>query len=320
MAKQIISDAAGAANDTDATQPRPDLDAVLVWVTATVENDYIDRSVFPAIRRAKAFSRLSASAVFCLTFGDAEELLEDAQARYACTRRAGKNAFGQFAKAVSAAIEEARGRRAIFEAKEPVCDYKSEYSEDWHGSKEQLLAMGICLAGPWPGEPGGKERWAKATERRGYGVSISRYSTIWGLYRARIDIPQETRLQAADTRERAKEQGYAQAKLDLMPKSVDEYRRECVKSARSYLAAAINARPVVGHGYSVTDESMTAILMSCDAVVEAIMDAEVNFDAARHEQIALGYKKEIAGADSSFQQALSTLTKPNPKILEGRPS
>jgi hypothetical protein len=305
---------------SDATQARPDLDAVLVWVTATVENDYIDRSVFPAIRRAKAFSRLSASAVFCLTQPEAEALLEDAQARYACTRRSVKNAFGQFAQAVGKAIEEAKGRRAIFEATEPVCDYKSDYSEDWHGSKEQLLAMGIRLAGPWPGEPGGKERWVKATDSRGYHASISRYCTIWDLYKARIEIPQEVRRQSEAVVEREKKQVRAQANLDAMPNTADEFRRELVKDARRWLAIAISTESAKWHGYSLTDESVTAILMSCDAVVEAIMDAEVNFDAARHQQIALGYKKEIAGADSSFQQALATLTKPNAKILEGRPS
>jgi len=307
-------------NPQERGDSKPDLDAVLVWLSFTVERDYIDRSVFPAMCREKAVHWTGGSMLFYLTVDEAEALQEDAQARRESVRGAVKNAFGKHAQALGEAIEEARTRRATFAAAQPVCDYKSEYSEDWHGTKEQLLTMGICLPGPWPGEPGGKERWARATDSRGYPLNITRHCTTWGTYRVRIDIPQEVRRERAGEDERTKKLIRAQVHLDHVPKNAEDFLWDCVEHVRSMFRVYITAEPSDFHGYSLTEESVSNILMSLDEVVDAIVNAEVTFDVERQQQILLKYQKEIADLDGSFQMKLSMLTKRNPALLEGSPS
>lgn len=307
-------------NPQEQGDSKPDLDAVLVWLSFTVERDYIDRSVFPAMRRERAVRWTGGSMLFYLTVDEAEALREDAQARRESVRGAVKNAVGKHAQALGDAIEEGRTRRATFAAAQPVCAYKSEYSEDWHGTKEQLLAMGICLPGPWPGEPGGKARWARATDSRGYPLNITRHCTIWGTFRARIDIPQEVRREAESHEERAKKLTYAQQNLNRVPRTSEDFLWDCVENVRRMFRVYVNAEPSDFHGYTLTEESVSNILMSMDEVVDAIVNAEVAFDAERQQKVLLKYQKEIADLDGSFQRKLSLLTKRNPALLEGSPS
>lgn len=299
----------------------PHVETVILGISVTIERDYIQRGVFPALRNQNAVSWSGSTGFHHLTIDEAEALLEDARAcRESAVNGGTTNAYSSHVRALENTIKEARTRKATLEAKEPVCERKSEYSEHWHGTKEQLLAIGICLDGPWPGEPGGKLRWAKTTDKRGYPASLSRYSATWGTYRVRIEIPQEERRGKEDEEQRAKKRDEAQRSLDHMPYSADSFRRDIAKSVRRLLQIGVEPLPTKWHGYAFDDESLTAILVSGDAVVESIMAAKVNFDAKRHQEIALGYKKAIAEADNAFQDKLSLLTKPNAKILEGASS
>lgn len=299
----------------------PHVETVILGLSMTIERDYIQRGVFPALRNQNAVTWSGSTGFHHLTIDEAEALLEDARARLESAFKWLKNAYSSHVRALGGAIKEAKTRRGKLETKEPFCEYKDENCEFWHGTKEQLLAIGICLDGPWPGEPGGKLSWAKATDKRGYPLRLSRYSTTWGTtYRVRIEIPQQDRRGKEVEEQRAIKRYEAQIRLRDMPSSADGFRRDLVKSIRHMLQCFIPAKPSEWHGYALDDESVTAILVSGDAVVEAIMAAKVNFDAKRHQEIALGYKKAIAEADNAFQDKLSLLTKPNAKILEGEVS
>lgn len=46
------------------------------------------------------------------------------------------------------------------------------------------------------------------------------------------------------------------------------------------------------------------------------MSAEVLFDRARHDQIALKYRSKLAEADKSFQSALGALTEVSAPVLQ----
>jgi hypothetical protein len=300
--------------------PSPGLDDVVVWLTFTLERDYARRGVFPAVRRSKAVHERAGACLFYLTQKAALGLLRDAEAHRDLTSAGVKHAYTNLIHRLSSAIAEAEDRRKIFEATEPHCESKSEYSECWIGRKEQFAAIGVHLDGPWPGESGGNRRWVKITDARGYPTSLSKHSEMWGTYRAYIEVPKEARLSAEDKRQLDHVRTQAQEKLDAMPKTAEEFRRLQMQSAREVLSSLFKPGAVDSHGYSWPEDSVCAILMAGDAIVEAILQAEIAFDSARHQQIAGAHRQQIARADIAFQQTFKTLIKPNPQILDGRTS
>jgi hypothetical protein len=300
--------------------PSPGLDDVVVWLTFTLERDYARRGVFPAVRRSKAVHERAGAYLFYLTQTGARALFDDAEAHRNLSSGGVKHAYTNLIKRLATAISEAEDRRKIFEARGPHCEYRSEYSEHWVGTKDQLATLCLKFDGPWPGEPGGNKRWVKATDARGYPTSLSKHSEMWGTYMARIDVPREVRMSEEDKRQIDLARGKAQANLDALPKTVEEFRRSQMQLAREFLGVVIKPGPVEAHGYSWPEESVCAILMAADAIVEAISQADVTFDAQRHEQIEAGIRQELARTDVAFQRTLLTLVKPNRQILDGRTS
>jgi hypothetical protein len=57
--------------------------------------------------------------------------------------------------------------------------------------------------------------------------------------------------------------------------------------------------------------------MAFDAVTEAVMQAEVTFDEAKHRSIANGYRTEMARNDKAFQSKLFALSSPAPGLIAG---
>lgn len=71
------------------------------------------------------------------------------------------------------------------------------------------------------------------------------------------------------------------------------------------------------HGYRITADGADAILIAADALVEAIMQADVIFDAELRDKIIAGFRAQIRAADPSFERQFDALTAPNPSILAG---
>jgi hypothetical protein len=311
MADAILTPRADAA---------PPLDTVLLWLTTTVERDFDERGAFPRLRHAHAKAYRGAATLHYLTADEAEKVLEDATVREQSVRRGTRNAYAAHIKSIQAAMKEAAERPSVFASLEPVSTYKSEHAERWRGTKEQLKAHGIQLGGPWPNEPGGKERWAQARDSRGYKTSITRVSTIWpGLYEAYITMPREVWGAKHNSKPTTDQADLAGRSLASMPKSADDFRAHLVDSmrfmARFHLEQAVKA--ATWHGYTLDEDSVDEIHASFDAVVEAVVGAKVNFDAALHAQIAQKYRAQMAGADTAFQAQFQALVRPNPGILEG---
>ena len=312
---------------TESSTP-PSLDTVFVSLSFTIEKDYIARGVFSALRHGNAIELKGNGSLHFLTQDEAEALLEDAAARKESARGSMLAGYGSHIRNLTSAIEQAKARRAIFAAPAALQTYKSDYSEEWRGTKEQLQAIGFRLAGPWPTEPGGKTRWSKATDGKDHDVHITRH---WGydnwpwLFEARFDyLDSELPPKPIDT-QRQKKLSMAKLELEAIPKSAEDFRWECIEDIRRSLSCGIRYRSGQRdgerfHGYTLTDEAVEAILLSLDAVVEAIDEAEVHFDAELHRKCVLRRQHDIAALDSTFQSTLATLAKPNPKILEGRPS
>ncbi|MDI1339362.1 hypothetical protein [Polaromonas sp.] len=296
----------------------PKLNTVLVWVTFTIERDYIERGAFPALRSQNAVIQHGSSSLHYMSAKSVAPILADARSRAAETSRGLRNSYNAFHRSLDHALKEAEERPALFHAPAAVCTYKHEgYSERWRGTKQQLKEMGIVLDGPWPNEEGGKERWAKAKDSKGRDSFITAYSKTWGgLFEVRIEIPERERRAALGASELEKKRALAQANLDSLPADRDDFRMELANDLRRILSVVIPTSPVAHHGFALTEDAVEAILMSADAVVEAIFQAEVSFDKAKHKAIELRYQQQIAECDQSFQQVLGQLTAVRPEMLE----
>lgn len=223
--------------------------------------------------------------------------------------------------------------------------------EEYTGPKEDLIAAGLVTLDmfPPPGRVGisylnGVEvrRRCKVDEtfRRvevftGGTVRVCHGVTREEIARRREKDREESRAYAATrwvehkAREAAQEAADRKKKADLARRNLKsvlrteiEYRRSMVMAAREWVAAMLHLDQeqrgaVTWHAFSLTDEGVEDILMSVDAVAEAIMRAEVLFDADKHAKIVKGYEDEIRAADPGFYAALDKLTTPNPSILQG---
>lgn len=69
--------------------------------------------------------------------------------------------------------------------------------------------------------------------------------------------------------------------------------------------------------YRFSTETKEAALLAVDAIVEALVQGEVIFDAERHAQIAEAHRAVIRAADPAFYAQLDKLTTPDASILAG---
>ena len=112
----------------------------------------------------------------------------------------------------------------------------------------------------------------------------------------------------------------AQRDRDEVPKDADEFRRSLARSLRDWLFMRVDMKPVEWHGWSLTDDAVYSIRMSVDAVVEAIMQADVKVDKALQQRVIDGYQARILAADPGFKRHLVQLVRPNAAIIEGEAS
>lgn len=71
------------------------------------------------------------------------------------------------------------------------------------------------------------------------------------------------------------------------------------------------------HGYRFSTETKESALMAVDAIVEALVQGEVIFDAERHAQIVEAHRAAIRAADPAFYAQFDKLTTPDASILAG---
>lgn len=308
------------ATETVPVDAPPPLDTVLLWLTMTVERDFIARNVFPKLRISNVRGYRGSSGLHYLIPDEASAVLADAFERREAVAGPMKKAYTGLIGVLRQAIAEAEERPALYGPGSAVCIYRSEVCETWRGSKDQLVEHGIKLDGPWPWESGydGRKRRREARDIRGFEVTVERVGTIWpGRYAARIWLPQAESKPQAD--EQSKEADRARRDLAAMPDSADAYRAHVVNSLRSMTRYALeNAREAARwHGYTIHEDAIDEIHAGFDGLAEAVAGARVNFDARRHEETAQQYRAKIAAADPSFQATIAGLVKPNPKVFEG---
>lgn len=300
MATRIVAPTPGSSCATDV----PDLDSVVLWLTLTIERDYIERGVFRAYRAETAAASRANATLHYLTRDQAQALLDDAEARRLDTYKSLKVAFNAHAANLRSALDEAKGRRAKFEATEPVCTYRSEWSENWRGTKEQLKSIGVALEGPYPGEQGGKERWAQTRDQRGYKVRITRASTTWpGLFLADIEVPEEVRKKMREAEKQTTAEKERLQRLKTLPATPDKFREEVAKTFWMF-ASATKAQMQAKDGYRFTDGVVEEFMDAVSEAYWAIKDGQTVGRSPREklEQVLCANAK----ADVPLQRFLSS--------------
>lgn len=297
----------------------PPLDAVLLWVSTTIERDFAARGVFPTLRQTLARHYRASSSLHFLTPSEGQAVLADATRREQEVSKGLKVAYSAHVTSVASAIEEATERPGLYAAEAAICIDKCMSWEDWRGSKEHLRDHGIRLDGPWPGEPGGKERFAVGKDDRGYATRIKPFSKIWpGLYRATIEIPYEIPRSSQTYRPPPTEAERARMELAHMPNSADEFRAKLMGDVRLHARVILGlaVEPPKYHGYTLDADSVDEVHAAFDAVAEALMKVKVHFNASVHAEVEQQHRAKIASADTAFQSTLANLTKSNPQILD----
>lgn len=122
---------------------------------------------------------------------------------------------------------------------------------------------------------------------------------------------------AAAARARQKEEvAAARDSLAMVPRTADEFRREMVRDVRDWMHHFMVRKPELrGHGYALAPDSLHAVLMGVDTVVEAIMEADVALDYPLHLAKVNGLQATIAAGDIATSAKLAQLTSPNFDLL-----
>lgn len=107
--------------------------------------------------------------------------------------------------------------------------------------------------------------------------------------------------------------------LKSMPKSSMEFRRKLMEDIRRsvWRSVEMNVKCSMLHGYTLSAESGDAIKESLDAVVEALMAAEVNLDQAHHTAITHKLHTYLVESGEGAPLQVALVTKPNAGLLTG---
>ena len=208
--------------------------------------------------------------------------------------------------------------------------------DTYKGPLNEMVSVGIVRPEQLP--PPGKKQITWSHGRRvlkncrkdeGY-LCVALY---WDPAEVRVGVPVEVRkarraevMRSENAKQRAKEQKELDEKaqrarkdLESVLRSEDAFKRHLIKLFKDLAPLTLNlARESRSwHAYTLSEEAAGEIWMSFDAVVEAVMQAKVDFDPVRHESILNGYQEIIRAADPAFYAQLDKLTLPNSTILEG---
>lgn len=127
---------------------------------------------------------------------------------------------------------------------------------------------------------------------------------------------------AADLKSRKQDADMARHTLAFVMKydSGEVFRKEtalCFRQSVERHFVHHNRDGKYWHGYTMTEESIEAIAMAMDAVIEAVRQADVVLDAEHRAQFIAKQRAIIRAADPGFERQFDRLTTPNPSIIAG---
>lgn len=164
----------------------PSLDTVVMQLTPTIERDYCARGVFPQLRAGTAFKLAGSASVHLLSQDDAKEVLTDAEAVYSGATAGRKSAYHSHVCNVRAALRAASERTALLARTEATLIYRSNFSERWLGTQQQLQSV-VGAGQRFPAGNGMR----RGTDLLGRNVSISRACPVWPLFEIAVSLPRK---------------------------------------------------------------------------------------------------------------------------------
>ncbi len=107
--------------------------------------------------------------------------------------------------------------------------------------------------------------------------------------------------------------------LANVPRSREAYLRREAQGARRVLLAMVEiaAEGSSCHGYRMDRDSLEEIYSRVDAVIEAFLNASVEFDAQRQAEVIAERQRKVLEADPDLQARVKTLVSLNPAVLQG---
>ncbi|MCU1500474.1 MAG: hypothetical protein JWM47_4427 [Acidimicrobiales bacterium] len=102
---------------------------------------------------------------------------------------------------------------------------------------------------------------------------------------------------------------HAKRALEQIPRSADAFRREVIEMFCSIAGVAVD-HGTWAHargGYHFEDEAVRLIKISFDAVVDAMVEAEVRFDQVKHEAAIQRYQTKIVDAHPEVRPSTTKL-------------
>ena len=232
--------------------------------------------------------------------------------------------------------------KTIIPAPPSVTREEDTAADVYYGTKDALITAGLARADQFPPEgTQGKSYYSGVYSKR-RGVIDENYLRVefWratNSWRVRVGVPQavarERRIAAekamrarwaAEEEEkhagkRKQEAESALHELEDLPRTADDFRRKEAISMRRWIQ--VKLEPIKTryeqHGFEFADDTLEAVLMAADAVVEAILAADVKFDQAKQQRVIAKLQASAVAGEPSVSQKVAKLVRPNPGILAG---
>lgn len=224
-------------------------------------------------------------------------------------------------------------------ARAPIEKMESPEGDFYMGTADQLIAAGLIRADQLPPPERAVVTFLNGQERRGKGnyrkdenlLRVQRWcGKSTGLYRVHVGVPVAVMRQRAaveqakyDTARKdiartgqALDAEAARERLEWVPRTADAFRRDLVRELRMGMRLSLDYGPRARkHGYALTPESLEKVLVSVDAVVEAVMQSDVLLDHAVHLALVNSLQAQIAAGAGELSAKVQQLTAPNFALL-----
>lgn len=215
----------------------------------------------------------------------------------------------------------------------------------YSGTREALITAGLVRAEQFPpdgtlgisyysGTPSKKRgvidenyfrvEFVQKTWRVRVGVpqNIARARTIAAnkARHARWSAQQEAEHEAKSADKRKGEAEYARRLLKELPRTADSFRRNQARSMRDWIQIRLRLLRGERNGLCFDPDSIDAIGMAADAVVDAIMAADVKLDIEQQQLVIASLQVQAMAGEPSIVQKIAKLMRANASLLTGDPS
>lgn len=227
-------------------------DSVRVWVSSTIEADFIARSAFPQLRHGNHDEMRSGFALHWCDPATATKVLSDATARRQEVSGPLRSAYGAFIRNSQREIEEAKGRPSWLAGSEPkpLPGYRGTRL---HCTRSQLCLMGMPDGVKLPGDEGGPAKKSTFINARGQTIGITRAEFAWpGTFVARIGLSEEQEKADAMADAKANQDRQKLREIERLPSSVTEFRKQ-VAGRLAVMMAMLLDDMTSSQGYRFSD-------------------------------------------------------------------